>query len=31
MEPRKILFEHNNTPEGGYGIESAWAITVGEY
>jgi hypothetical protein len=25
------LFEHHNTPEGIYGIESAWAIPVGEY
>lgn len=26
MKHVKILFEHQNTPEGGYGIESAWAI-----
>ena len=26
----KILFEHNNAPEGGYGIESAWAIPINE-
>jgi len=30
MEHVKILFEHNNTPENEYGIESAWAIPVGE-
>lgn len=26
----KILFEHYNTPESEYGIESAWAIPVGD-
>lgn len=30
MEHLKILFEHYNTPENEYGIESAWAIPVGE-
>lgn len=30
MEHVKILFEHYNTPENEYGIESAWAIPVGE-
>lgn len=28
MEHQKILFEHYNTPEGEYGIESAWAIPI---
>lgn len=30
MEHLKILFEHYNTPENEYGIESAWAIPEGE-
>ncbi|HET8685731.1 MAG TPA: DUF4265 domain-containing protein [Methanosarcina sp.] len=30
MEHVKILFEHFNTPENEYGIESAWALPVGE-
>jgi hypothetical protein len=30
MEYKKILFEHENAPEGGYGIESAWAIPEGD-
>ncbi len=30
MEHTKVLFEHENTPEGGYGIESAWAIPEGK-
>jgi len=25
MEHTKFFFEHENAPEGGYGIESAWA------
>jgi hypothetical protein len=29
MKHKKILFEHENAPEGGYGIESVWAIPVG--
>lgn len=30
MEHVKILFEHYNTPENEYGIESAWAVPIGE-
>ncbi len=30
MEHKKILFEHENTPEGVYGIESAWAVAEGK-
>lgn len=30
MEYKKIHFEHQNAPEGGYGIESAWAIPEGD-
>lgn len=30
MEHVKILFEHNNTLENEYGIESAWAVPIGE-
>ncbi|MEO6454237.1 MAG: DUF4265 domain-containing protein [Ginsengibacter sp.] len=30
MEHIKILFEHYNTPDNEYGIESAWAAPVGE-
>ncbi len=28
MKHKKIFFEHQNAPEGGYGIESVWAIPV---
>lgn len=31
MEHTKILFEHNNTPDNSYGIESAWAIPLEKY
>lgn len=31
MEHVKILFEHDNDPDGGYGIESAWAVPSGDY
>lgn len=31
MKHTKILFEHDNALEGGYGIESAWAIPIGEH
>ncbi|RZS74619.1 uncharacterized protein DUF4265 [Pseudobacter ginsenosidimutans] len=31
MKHVKIYFEHNNTPEGKFGIESAWAIPDGEF
>lgn len=31
MNQIKILFEHYNTPEGDYGIESAWAFKVGNF
>lgn len=31
MAEQKILFEHENTPEGGYGIESAWAVPIDGY
>ena len=30
MKHTKILFEHENAPEGGYGIESVWAIPLGD-
>jgi hypothetical protein len=30
MEHKKVLFEHNNAPEGGYDIESAWAIPLSD-
>lgn len=30
MEHKKILFEHDNAANGGFGIESAWAIQVGD-
>lgn len=30
MEHVKILFEHFNTPESDYGIESAWAVPFGK-
>jgi len=29
MRHKKIMFEHENAFEGGYGIESAWAISLG--
>ena len=28
MKHKKILFEHENAPEGGSGIESVWAIPI---
>lgn len=31
MEHQKIFFEHDNAIEGGIGIESAWAIPIGDY
>lgn len=30
MKHEKILFEHENSPEGGYGIESVWAIPISD-
>lgn len=30
MEYQKIFFEHDNAIEGGIGIESAWALPVGD-
>ena len=30
MEHKKILIDHENAPEGGYGIESFWAIPLGD-
>ncbi len=31
MEKVKILFEHDNAPEGGFGIESIWADPHGKF
>ena len=31
MKHKKILFEHNNAPEGGFGVESVWAIPIDNY
>lgn len=31
MEHQKIFFEHENEFEGGYGIESAWAVKEGDF
>ncbi len=30
MKHTKIFLEHENSPEGGYGIESVWAIPLSE-
>jgi Domain of unknown function (DUF4265) len=29
MKHKKIFFEHENSPEGGYAIESVWGIPIG--
>lgn len=31
MKNVKIFFEHQNAPDGNFGIESAWGIPVGEF
>ncbi|MCU0471376.1 MAG: DUF4265 domain-containing protein [Arcicella sp.] len=30
MKHKRILFEHNNNPEDGFDVESAWAVPLGK-